>query len=102
MPDAMRTQWKDILLLALGYGCALSLLAQAPTFQSAWQPAGQPLLSEAKAITTDAAGNSFTVGPFVGTGHIGPGPGVLEVNGASASFNDVFVMRMDAQDRVVR
>ncbi|MBX2979447.1 MAG: SBBP repeat-containing protein [Flavobacteriales bacterium] len=77
------------------------LFAQGPSFITAWQPAGQPPLSETAAVTTDAAGNIYTVGHFVGTGDFDPGPGEVLLTSNSALFNDVFVTKMDPQGNLL-
>lgn len=52
---SLRTHVKDLLVLALGYGCALSLLALDITLPAAGQPAGQPPRNAS--VTVGAGGN---------------------------------------------
>lgn len=77
------------------------LHAQAPTFTTAWQPAGPSVSSETAAVTTDAAGNIYTVGHFSGTGDFDPGPGEVLLTSNTTQFNDVFVTKMDPQGNLI-
>lgn len=44
-------------------------------------------------LTTDASGNVYTTGWFLGTADFDPGPGVTNL---SSYYNDVFIQKMDA------
>lgn len=84
MRAAIRTQWKELLLLALGYGSALCLLARAP----AALPAGHPWCS-ATICATGADTATDPAHPVMGTG-------------AAASVRTLWVTRQGEQELTVR
>lgn len=92
---SLGTQVKELLVLALGYGCALSLLALDISL-----PAGEtPCTGTSSATSADAAKDPTQ--PLVGTGAADAAAELQEGTGTAAALHSVYAPRQAQQERIV-
>ena len=90
--NKMKTKLLSAILLLL----AVTVKAQTPVFSWAKQISGEVFIG---ATTTDAAGNLYTTGTFVGTVDFDPGPGIDTVT--EYGFGDMFITKMDSSGNLL-
>ena len=86
---------KNLLVFILSFLC-INVYSQTLQWAKSTGGVGK---DEGISITTDAAGNSYSIGSFRGTVDFDPGPGVTNLT--SVGDNDIFVSKMDANGNLV-
>ncbi len=89
---------KHLFISILFIGSTLLTNAQVPVFQWA-KSIGGTSSDEAYSVAVDAAGNVYTTGYYNGTVDFDPGTGVFNLT--SAGYQDVFILKLDANGNFV-
>jgi hypothetical protein len=89
-------------LLLTGYLCAMLSCAKAQTPHFQWaKNMGGVSSCEGFSIASDASGNTYTTGHFLGTADFDPSVSTFNMTVAGAGGSDVFISKLDASGNFV-